>query len=353
MTTQTLHRTNTPSLLMRALGREVLPRPPMWLMRQAGRYLPEYRELRADAGDFLNLCYTPALAAEATLQPLRRFALDAAIIFSDILVIPDALGFELYFSKGEGPRFRKPLENLEQLSQWQDSTKLQAVYEAIAQLKPQLSVPLIGFAGAPWTLASYLVSGGSDEGFIPIKQHYYRDPHGCRELLSLLARCVAMHLQAQVRAGADVVMLFDSWAGLLSPLDYFQTGYGAIQQVLDIFYADPQMAKVPNVVFARGVHAEVLNRLSQLPVSALGVDWSFDLPVVAEHFKGICALQGNLDPACLYASASAVKQKTRALCDAMAHFPGFIFNLGHGIMPQTPIENVQALIDAVHEGSHG
>ncbi len=332
----------TPPFLRACVG-EALARPPMWIMRQAGRYLPEYRALRSQH-DFLTVCRTPSLAAEVTLQPLRRFALDAAIVFSDIMMPLEAMGVEIDFSPG--PHVRRPLRSVADV----DALKLPEaaaiapyVAETIALLRPQLQVPLIGFCGAPLTLAAYLIEGKGSKDFSQMRRFMYAQPAAFGRLLDVLARTMARYLTAQVNAGAQAVQLFDSWAGLLSAREYARFAMPANRLIL----AAMAPLGVPRIFFAQDA-AALMPQVMQLPVEVLGVDWRVPLQEVRAQVGPTRTLQGNLDPAWLFAAPQQVAAQGAQIC-AAAGGP-HIFNLGHGILPQTPIEAVHALIQAVRQG---
>ncbi|MBI1363826.1 MAG: uroporphyrinogen decarboxylase [Proteobacteria bacterium] len=345
-------------LLLRALKREAVARPPMWLMRQAGRYLPEYLETRKQAGDFLNLCYTPALATEVTLQPIRRFGFDAAILFSDILVLPHALGMKVWFEAGEGPKLGaldKPAA-VTMLEKADIHSHLAPVYETLDRLKTALpaETTLIGFCGAPWTVATYMLEGGGSKDFKTAKTWLYADPKGFDALLDLLVQKSADYLDAQIRAGAEVVQIFDSWAGALSP-------FGFERAVLEPLLALCRKIKAkhpdaPIILFPRGVHPHQLEHLVEKGTGlfdGLGLDTTQDMAWANRILQPQIAIQGNLDPIALYAPIDKVEKKVRHLLDTCGHEPGYIFNLGHGITPQTPIANVERLAETVRSFKAG
>lgn len=320
-------------------------------MRQAGRYLPEYRETRAKAGDFLTLCKTPELALEVTLQPLARFDLDAAILFSDILTIPDAMGLGLRLDEGIGPQFNHPVKSgdiagLERPDPLRDTGYVMA---AIRQIKSELAdkLPLIGFAGSPWTLATYMVEGGSSRDFTKIKALAYQSPEAAHQLLSLLASAVSDYLNAQVDAGVDAVMIFDSWAGVLSPDAYKEFSLQYLAQIID----DLSDA-VPNIVFCKGANHSIAEQVKIGP-SALGLDWTIELGVARRLVDGRVALQGNLDPAIMLTDSATIERETQRVLQSYGGGAGHIFNLGHGITPNVPPENVKTLVDCVHRYETG
>jgi uroporphyrinogen decarboxylase len=337
---------------MRALRRQPVDRTPVWLMRQAGRYLPEYRATRARAGDFLTLCKTPELACEVTLQPLNRYALDAAIVFSDILTIPDAMGLGLTMVEGEGPRFARPVRTAEDVNRLEapdPETALAYVGETIRLVKRELGdrVPLIGFAGSPFTLAAYMVEGGPSRDFARLKHLLYNDTDTLHHLLDTLSTAVVEHLNAQIRAGVDVVMVFDTWGGILSTqaftefLDYLWAVVSGLSRSLT---GDP----VPCILFTKG-GGQWLETLASTGCDALGLDWTVDLAGARERIGDRCVIQGNMDPACLLSSPKRIRQEVGYLLDRYGKGEGHIFNLGHGINPDTDPDHVAAMVEAVHE----
>ena len=330
---------------------------PVWMMRQAGRYLPEYRQLRAKAGDFMTMCQTPELACEVTLQPLRRFELDAAIIFSDILTIPDAMGLGLYFEAGEGPKFEKTISSLvdiEQLPIPDPELSLKYVMDAIRLTKQELAgkVPLIGFSGSPWTLATYMIEGGSSKAFTKIKKMLYCEPKAVHLLLEKLANSVAMYLNAQIDAGAQAIMIFDTWGGVLSHQSYREFSLYYMQLILSQLKRGKKSnnitSYVPVTLFTKG-GGLWLDTICQSGSDAIGVDWTVDLNLIAQ--KGNIAIQGNLDPSILYANKETIESQVESVLTDFGHYNGHIFNLGHGIHQDTPIEHVQYLVNAVHQQS--
>ena len=330
---------------------------PVWMMRQAGRYLPEYRQLRAKAGDFMTMCQTPELACEVTLQPLRRFELDAAIIFSDILTIPDAMGLGLYFEAGEGPKFEKTISSLvdiEQLPIPDPEQSLKYVMDAIRLTKQELAgkVPLIGFSGSPWTLATYMIEGGSSKAFTKIKKMLYCEPKALHLLLEKLANSVALYLNAQIDAGAQAIMIFDTWGGVLSHQSYREFSLHYMQLILSQLKrgkkSDNITSYVPVTLFTKG-GGLWLDTICKSGSDAIGVDWTVDLNLIAQ--KGNIAIQGNLDPSILYANEETIESQVESVLTDFGHYNGHIFNLGHGIHQDTPIEHVQYLVNAVHQQS--
>jgi uroporphyrinogen decarboxylase len=338
--------------LLRALRREPVDVTPVWIMRQAGRYLPEYRVLRARAGDFRTLCMTPELACEATLQPVDRFPLDAAILFSDILTVPDAMGLGLYFVEGEGPAFRRPVRSAADVAELgvpDPEQDLRYVTDAIRLIRRELDgrVPLIGFAGSPWTLATYMVEGGSSRAFAQIKRMLYRAPETLHRLLALLARSVAEYLNAQIAAGAQAVMLFDTWGGVLSARDYrvFSLEY-MTEIVASLSRSNAQ--HVPVILFTKN-GGQWLEALADSGADALGIDWTTDIGDARRRVGGRVALQGNLDPSALYGNAARIRAEAAYVLERYGAGNGHVFNLGHGISPDVDPDNVATLIDAVHE----
>jgi uroporphyrinogen decarboxylase len=334
---------------LRALRREPVPRVPVWLMRQAGRYLPEYNATRARAGSFLDLCRSPALAAEVTLQPLARFALDAAILFSDILTVPDAMGLGLHFADGEGPRFERPLRDEAAFAKLAPAPleRLRYVFDAVAEIRRALagSVPLIGFAGSPFTLACYMIEGGGSADFARVKRVLYDRPDLMHRILSVVAESVTDYLAQQVAAGADAVMLFDTWGGTLTAAAYREFSLAYLDAVLRGL--ERRAVGVPRIVFTKG-GGQWLEDIVEIGAEAVGLDWTVDLAAARLRFGREVALQGNLDPVALLASEKAVIAETARVLREAGPAPGYIFNLGHGIVPATPPENVKALVETVH-----
>lgn len=339
--------------LIRALLRQPVDRTPVWVMRQAGRYLPEYRETRAKAGDFMTLCSTPELACEVTLQPLRRFDLDAAILFSDILTIPDAMGLGLYFSEGEGPKFETTIDNATDVKNLQipdPADKLRYVTDAVSLIRKELKgeVPLIGFAGSPWTLATYMVEGGSSKTFSKIKALLFSDPTSAHLLMSKLADSVASYLNAQIEAGAQAVMVFDSWGGALTTAHYKAFSLAYMQQIVDQLIREKDGKKIPVVLFTKG-GGMWLQNIADTGCDAVGLDWSVDINLARQQIGNKVALQGNLDPAIMATSPDVIKQEVGRILAGFGHGEGHVFNLGHGITPNITPDNVGALVDAVHD----
>ncbi|MEM6985945.1 MAG: uroporphyrinogen decarboxylase [Pseudomonadota bacterium] len=337
--------------LLRALLRQRVDQTPVWIMRQAGRYLPEYRQTRAKAGDFMALCGNPELACEVTMQPLARFPLDAAILFSDILTVPDAMGLGLYFSEGEGPRFRTPLRSaaaIRALGRPDPNDGLKYVMDAVALIRRELAgrVPLIGFAGSPWTLATYMVEGGSTKTFGHSKGLLFDDPDSAHHLLGLLADSVADYLNAQVAAGAQALMIFDTWGGVLNPAMYHTFSLHYMQRIVEQLTREADGRRVPVVLFTKGAGPRLAD-MAEVGADALGVDWTTDLADARSMTAGKVALQGNLDPAALYAEPDVVRQEVRSVLDSYGSGPGHVFNLGHGVTPDIEPDRVAAAVDEV------
>ena len=339
--------------LLRALAREPVDRTPVWFMRQAGRYLPEYRATRARAGSFLALCSTPELACEVTLQPLRRFALDAAILFSDILTIPWAMGLGLEFVEGEGPRFRSPVRSpadIGRLGVPDPEDDLGFVMDAIRVIRRELEdrMPLIGFAGSPWTLATYMIEGGSSRDFARAKTMLMEHPRELHRLLGLLAEATAEYLAAQVRAGAQALMIFDTWGGVLSTPAYQAFSLGYMRRIVERVPRVHESGAVPVVLFTKGGGGWI-ESIAGSGCDAVGLDWTVDLGQVRARVGRRVALQGNLDPATLFASPDRIRDEVGRILAEYGAGPGHVFNLGHGIMPGVDPEHVRACVDAVHE----
>jgi uroporphyrinogen decarboxylase len=339
--------------LIRALLRQPTAYTPVWLMRQAGRYLPEYNETRRRAGSFLALCKTPSLAAEVTLQPLQRFPLDAAILFSDILTIPDAMGLGLYFAEGEGPRFAHPLRDeasIAKLSVPDPGGSLRYVTDAIDEVRRALAgkVPLIGFSGSPYTLACYMVEGQASEDWRNVKLMLHQRPALLHRLLETNAQAVAALLNAQIETGVDVVMIFDTWGGSLSAAAYREFSLEYIRRVLSELERGSGASRVPVIVFTKG-GAVWLERIAATGCDCVGLDWSIDLGEARRRIGAGTALQGNLDPAVLLSSPEVVHREVQKALASFGSGAGHVFNLGHGVPQFTPPENVAALVAAVHE----
>ena len=340
---------------LRALLRQPVERTPVWMMRQAGRYLPEYRRVRESAGSFMKLCTTPELAAEVTLQPLDRFRLDAAILFSDILTIPDAMGLGLGFVEGEGPQFARPVrtaDDVKRLSVPDPECELRYVMDAVRLIRKRLQgrVPLIGFSGSPWTLASYMIEGGSSREFRRLKGMMYEEPVLLHELLEKLAEAVALYLNAQIAAGVEVIMVFDTWGGILSPVQYEQFSLAYAKTVLERVDRSICGKIVPAVLFTKG-GGQWLEAMASSGYDALGLDWTTDIGVARSRVGQKVALQGNLDPQALYAPPETIRAEVRQILESYGEGAGHIFNLGHGVWPDVEPEHVRTMIEAVHEFS--
>jgi uroporphyrinogen decarboxylase len=340
-------------LFLRALMRESVPRTPVWMMRQAGRYLPEYRATRARAGSFLKLCMTPELACEVTLQPLARYPLDAAILFSDILTIPHAFGLGLQFETGEGPRIERPVRSradVERLAVPDPEVELRYVMDAVRLIRRELDgrVPLIGFAGSPWTVATYVVEGGSSREFARIKGMMYEEPATLRALLETLTKSTTLYLNAQIAAGAQAIMIFDTWGGVLTPAQYGEFSLHYMQAIVHSLKREHAGRRVPVILFTKGGGAW-LGRMAQTGCDALGVDWATDLADARRAVADAVALQGNLDPSCLYAAPPRIREEVARVLASYGRGHGHVFNLGHGIHPAIPPEHAGAMIAAVHE----
>lgn len=338
---------NARERFLAACNRQPVDRPPVWVMRQAGRYLPEYQAVRAKH-DFLEVCQTPELATEVTMQPLRRFGLDAAIIFSDILVVPEAMGQEVTYPEG-GPRLAPPIRgaaDLKRIKDCEPEKDLEYVAEALRQIRRAMGEDraLLGFAGAPYTLATYMVEGGGSRHQEQTKRLALREPELMDELLERLADGVARFLELQIEAGADAVQLFDTWAGDLSPTDFERLALAPARRVT----AQLAHLGVPIIYFMNGIAAH-LEAAADSGATVLGIDWRLDLVEARRRTGGRLALQGNLDPLVLSAPPEIIRQRVRAIHDSLEGAPGHIFNLGHGVLPTTPVEGVAAFVDAVHE----
>jgi len=340
--------------LIRALLREPTPYTPVWIMRQAGRYLPEYNATRARAGSFLALAKNPDLATEVTLQPLARFPLDAAIVFSDILTIPDAMGLGLAFAEGEGPRFERPLreERAIRALAAPDLGKLRYVFDAVAQVRKALagSVPLIGFSGSPFTLACYMVEGRGSRDFPTVKSMLRERPELLHQILEVNCRAVIAYLNAQIEAGAQVVMVFDTWGGTLSAAEYLEFSLDYMQRVVAGITRSQNGQRVPNILFTKGGGAW-LEAIAESGCDAIGVDWTVDMGEARARVGSRVALQGNLDPEVLLSGPQAARDGARAVLESFGRGPGHVFNLGHGVTQFTPPENVAALVETVHQAS--
>jgi uroporphyrinogen decarboxylase len=338
---------------LRALLREPVDMTPVWMMRQAGRYLPEYRATREKAGSFMQLCMNPELACEVTLQPLQRFPLDAAILFSDILTIPDSMGLGLYFSEGEGPKFERPVRDraaIDALGVPDPEQDLRYVMDAVRTIRRELDgrVPLIGFSGSPWTLATYMVEGGSTKTFARSKGMLFDEPALMHTLLGKLADSVTGYLNAQIAAGAQAVMIFDTWGGTLTPRDYRAFSLAYMQRIVDGLTREADGRRVPVILFTKG-GGQWLELMADTGCDALGLDWTLDIGDARARVGDRVALQGNLDPCTLYASADVIRRSVAEILEGYGRGSGHVFNLGHGIHPAIPPEHAGAMIEAVHE----
>jgi uroporphyrinogen decarboxylase len=338
--------------LLKTISREPVDATPIWIMRQAGRYLPEYRATRAKAGSFMVLCKTPELACEVTLQPLRRYDLDASIIFSDILTIPDAMGLGLTFIEGQGPIFAHPLENPSDILRLHvpDKQDLNYVYDAIRLVQHDLAgkIPLIGFCGSPWTLAVYMIEGRSRPGFPKARKLMEEDASLMHHLLDILAKSVCLHLNGQIEAGADVVMIFDTWGGMLTTEQYEQFSLYYVKQCIAGLRLNDNNKKIPVILFTKGGH-RWLEQMADSGCDAIGVDWEISLKEARSRIGNKIALQGNLNPTCLLQTPEIIQQETAKVLESFGHGSGHVFNLGHGITPEVPPEHVAVLVDTVHE----
>lgn len=338
---------------LKALLREPVDMTPVWMMRQAGRYLPEYKATRAQAGDFMSLCRNADLACEVTLQPLRRYALDAAILFSDILTIPDAMGLGLSFGAGEGPKFARPIENKIQVDNLpipDPEGELQYVMNAVRTIRRELKgeVPLIGFSGSPWTLATYMVEGGSSKAFTKIKKMMYADPQILHALLDKLADSVILYLNAQIKAGAQAVMVFDTWGGVLAHEEYKTFSLQYMQKIVEGLIRENEGRKVPVTLFTKG-GGLWLEAIADTGCDAVGLDWTVDIREAKKRVGHKVALQGNMDPSVLYAPAARIEQEVKNILAGFGEGSGHVFNLGHGIHQDVPTESPKVFVDAIHE----
>ncbi|MFQ5754514.1 MAG: uroporphyrinogen decarboxylase [Acidiferrobacterales bacterium] len=338
--------------LLRALARQSVDVTPVWIMRQAGRYLPEYRAIREKAGDFLTLCTTPELACEVTLQPVDRFPLDAAILFSDILTIPNAMGLGLYFVEGEGPRFERPVRtqrDVAALAIPDPEAELRYVIDTVRLVTRALHgrVPLIGFAGSPWTLATYMVEGGSTRDFNRVKGLMFEQPRLLHTLLTTLADVVTQYLNAQINAGVQAVMLFDTWGGVLTPRDYESFSLDYMTRIVAGLTREPAGRRVPVILYTKN-GGQWLEAMAASGCDALGIDWTTDIGQARQRVGHQVALQGNLDPAALFASPARIREEVATVLASYGEGNGLVFNLGHGISPNVNPEHVAALVDAAH-----
>lgn len=338
---------------LRALLREPVDATPIWMMRQAGRYLPEYLETRKQAGSFMDLCRNTDLACEVTLQPLERFDLDAAILFSDILTIPDAMGLGLYFETGEGPRFKKTVrteKDVEDLPIPDIERDLGYVVNAVSRIRSELNgrVPLIGFSGSPWTLATYMIEGQGSREYRHAKAMLYGQPDLLHQLLDKLAQTVTAYLNAQIRAGAQAVQIFDSWGGALSTPAYLEFSLRYMEQIVHGLIREHDGRRVPVILFTKG-GGQWLEHIAATGTDAVGLDWTTELGDARRRIGHRVALQGNLDPSALFAPPSAIRAEAARILDSYGPGAGHVFNLGHGINQHVPPEHAKALVDSVHE----
>jgi len=338
---------------LKALLREPVDVTPVWMMRQAGRYLPEYKATRAVAGDFMSLCKNAELACEVTLQPLERYDLDAAILFSDILTIPDAMGLGLYFETGEGPRFRKVIRteaDVAALPVPKAASDLDYVMNAVTTIRSALNgrVPLIGFSGSPWTLATYMVEGGSSKDFRHIKQMMYATPEVLHQLLDKLAQSVTDYLNEQIRSGAQAVQIFDTWGGVLNPQMYMEFSLRYMRQIVSGLIREHDGRKVPVIMFTKN-GGQWLETMAEAGADALGLDWTTNIDDARRRVGDKVALQGNMDPSVLYAPPSRIRAEVADILERFGHGAGHVFNLGHGIHQFVDPESAGVFVDAVHE----
>ncbi|MBK1725793.1 uroporphyrinogen decarboxylase [Halorhodospira neutriphila] len=343
--------------ILRAFARQEVDRTPVWMMRQAGRYLPEYREVRNQAGSFMGLCRSPELAARVTLQPVERYDLDAAILFSDILTIPEAMDLGLSFVAGEGPVFERRVAtaaDIDSLPRPRAQHELRYVMDAVSACRSELAgrVPLLGFTGSPWTLATYMVEGGSSKTFARCKSLLYDQPEAAHRLLSMLADTVAEYLAGQVEAGAQGLMIFDTWGGALDPQRYRDFSLAYMARIVEQLPREADGRRVPVTLFTKG-GGQWLEAIADTGCDAVGLDWTTSLAEARRRVGHRVALQGNLDPTILHANPEAIRREVARCLDEYGHGPGHIFNLGHGVQPETPPEHVEAMISALHELSPG
>lgn len=338
---------------LRALMRQPVDRTPVWMMRQAGRYLPEYRATRTKAGSFMDLCRHAELACEVTLQPLERFPLDAAILFSDILTIPDAMGLGLRFETGEGPVFDKPIRSMadaKKLYVPDMASELGYVMNAVSTIRKALNgrVPLIGFSGSPWTLATYMVEGGSSKTFSKVKAMMYDEPATLHHILDVLADSVIAYLNAQIESGAQAVQVFDTWGGVLTPRDYQAFSLNYMTKIVDGLKREHNGVKIPVILFTKG-GGQWLEAMADTGADALGLDWTTDIDDARRRVGDRVALQGNMDPSMLYASPARIREEVGYILQKFGKGSGHVFNLGHGIHPEVKPEHAEAFIKAVVE----
>lgn len=342
-------------IFLKTLLKQPVERTPVWMMRQAGRYLPEYRKIREQAGSFLHLCTNPELACEVTLQPLERFDFDAAILFSDILTIPDAMGLGLYFSEAEGPKFKKSVTtaaDIKALVIPDPEIELKYVMDAVRLIQRNLQgrVPLIGFSGSPWTLATYMLEGGVSKNFQKIKGLMYNQPALMHQMLGKLAQSVADYLNAQIAAGVQAVMIFDTWGGILATEEYLQFSLAYAQQVRELLNTNVNGQTIPTIFFTKG-GGLWLEAMSDAGFNALGLDWQTDIAFARAKVGNKVALQGNMDPMALYAQPEMIVEKVKLILSNYGKGSGHVFNLGHGVLADMNPEHVKTMVDAVHQYS--
>jgi uroporphyrinogen decarboxylase len=340
---------------IRALLREPVPYTPIWMMRQAGRYLPEYNQTRSRAGSFLSLCKNPDLATEVTLQPLARFPLDAAILFSDILTVPDAMGLGLYFAEGEGPKFERPLRDeweIKNLTSPDPAVHLRYVMDAVSQIRKSLdnSVPLIGFSGSPFTLACYMIEGGSSSDFLHTKTMLYRRPELLHHILEINANAVADYLNAQIEHGAQAVMIFDSWGGALSEAAYAEFSLAYLEKIVSRLHKKHDGSRIPSIVFTKGGGLWI-EKIASIGCDAVGLDWTMDIGRARRLVGDKVALQGNLDPFVLFSEPAQIAAEAEKVLASFGHGSGHVFNLGHGISQYTNPDHAAVLIETVRSSS--
>ena len=338
---------------LRALLRQPTEYTPLWMMRQAGRFLPEYRETRKRAGSFLGLCKNPDFATEVTMQPLDRYPLDAAILFSDILTVPDAMGLGLYFSDGEGPKFERPLRDeaaIMALRVPDIDKELRYVTDAVSQIRKTLDgrVPLIGFSGSPFTLSCYMVEGGGSDDYARVKTLMYNEPKLMHHILEVTTQAVIAYLNAQIEAGAQAVMIFDSWGGVLSHSAFHEFSLAYTQRIVAGLIKEKDGVRIPNIVFTKGGGLWI-DSIANTGCDAIGLDWTMDIGIARQKVGHRAALQGNLDPAVLFASPDAIRAEVEKVLSSYGYGSGHVFNLGHGISQHTNPDNVSAMVAAVHE----
>jgi len=337
---------------IKALLKQPVDKTPVWIMRQAGRYLPEYKETRAIAGSFMDLCKNPELACEVTMQPLRRFDLDAAILFSDILTIPDAMGLGLYFETGDGPKFKHPIKNLKDIEKLfvpDPEQELKYVMDAVRTIKQELNgkVPLIGFSGSPWTLATYMIEGGSSKTFSKIKTMLYQEPLALHKLLDIVADSVIDYLNAQIKAGVQVVQIFDTWGGALSHNDYQEFSLRYMKKIISNLIREHDGQTIPVIMFTKG-GGMWFDSMADSGADALGADWTVNINDARALVGDRVALQGNMDPCSLHGTPENIEAEVARILAEYGPGSGHIFNLGHGIHPDINPDNVKILVDAVH-----